>query len=173
MKTNTFKLVIAFCSVSFAVNAQIKLTSDNKIGIGTTTPSTDVEIYAGTTKFNRTINGGQTVVPVMIDWQYNHPRIYPNTSHTGYFGNPCVWYSGSFDYVLYYVSCTHVSDAKFKKNIVPLNQSLDKILQLNGVRYELDFSTLGIKTKEDEPFGKIQMGLVAQDVIKILPEVVQ
>ncbi len=173
MKTKSFLLILVICSISYSINAQIKLTTDNKIGIGTATPSAKVEIYSETTKFSR-VNNGYSPIPTIVDWQYQHPRIYPNTNHTGYLGTPNAWNIGTFDYVQYYVSCTKLSDAKFKKNIAPLSKSLDRIIQLNGVKYDLDFNIIGINTQDkDEHFGGKQMGLVAQDVMRILPEIVK
>ena len=63
---------------------------------------------------------------------------------------------------------TYVSDERFKKNIEPLEQSLEKILQLKGLSYEMradEFTNMH--------FGKgQQVGLVAQEVEKVIPEVV-
>jgi hypothetical protein len=61
------------------------------------------------------------------------------------------------------------SDERYKKNIHPLEQSLDKLTQLSGVSYEW---------KTDEFAGKgfregRQIGLIAQDVEKVIPELVQ
>ncbi len=63
---------------------------------------------------------------------------------------------------------TYASDGRFKKNIEPLQESLDKVLQLQGVSYQM---------KADEfPNAHFdsatQVGLIAQDVEKIVPEVV-
>lgn len=72
------------------------------------------------------------------------------------FGN--LWVNGT----------TYASDARFKKNIEPLYQSLQKILQLKGVSYEM-------KTEEfaQRNFASgTQIGLIAQEVEKIIPEVV-
>jgi hypothetical protein len=63
---------------------------------------------------------------------------------------------------------TYASDGRFKKNIEPLQESLEKILQLQGVSYEM-------KAEEfpKEHFDSAtQVGLIAQDVEKIVPEVV-
>lgn len=63
---------------------------------------------------------------------------------------------------------TYASDGRFKKNIEPLQESLEKVLQLQGVSYEM-------KTEEfpNEHFDSAhQVGLIAQDVEKIVPEVV-
>lgn len=63
---------------------------------------------------------------------------------------------------------TYASDARFKQNVTPIQSPLQKLLRLDGVEYEM---------KTDE-FSKShfmpgrQMGLLAQDVEKIIPEVV-
>lgn len=58
------------------------------------------------------------------------------------------------------------SDKKLKENITPLKKSLDKVLKLNGV--EFDF----IQSSDSGYLGKHQIGLIAQDVKKVVPEVV-
>jgi hypothetical protein len=60
------------------------------------------------------------------------------------------------------------SDLRYKKNITPLNNPVQKLMQLNGVNYYW-------KTAEfpDMKFNdKMQMGFIAQDVEKIFPEMV-
>jgi hypothetical protein len=61
------------------------------------------------------------------------------------------------------------SDRRWKKNIKPLTNSLDKILQLQGVTYDWK--------KEEYPDMKFsdkqQTGFIAQDVEKILPDLVK
>lgn len=58
------------------------------------------------------------------------------------------------------------SDGRLKKNIKPLNSSLDKVINLKGVSYEW---------KEDSGMGKgrgREIGLIAQDVEAVIPELV-
>ena len=57
-------------------------------------------------------------------------------------------------------SWTTRSSRRFKTNIQPLERSLEKIEQLQGVSYE---------RKSD---GKREIGVVAEDVAQIVPEVV-
>jgi hypothetical protein len=60
--------------------------------------------------------------------------------------------------------CTSSSDRRLKENILPLKDSLEKILQLEGVQYDW---------KDKQRFSdKHQIGLIAQDVEKVYPEVV-
>jgi hypothetical protein len=58
------------------------------------------------------------------------------------------------------------SDKKLKTNIVPIKNALNKVLQLNGV--EFDF----ISGNDTGYLGVHQIGLIAQDVSKVIPEVV-
>jgi hypothetical protein len=61
------------------------------------------------------------------------------------------------------------SDVRWKKNITDLNDNLDKIFQLKGVRYDWkkdEFPDQGFETGT-------QIGLIAQDVEKIFPELVK
>jgi hypothetical protein len=61
-------------------------------------------------------------------------------------------------------SWTNSSDARLKTNVEPLSDSLDRLLQLRGVRFEW---------KEPEKMGNLsgpQTGLIAQDVEKAFPE---
>ena len=55
---------------------------------------------------------------------------------------------------------TLVSDKRLKENIQPLGNSLDKILGLEGVSYERKSN------------GESHVGYIAQDVEKIIPEVI-
>ncbi|HZS43280.1 MAG TPA: tail fiber domain-containing protein [Candidatus Paceibacterota bacterium] len=54
----------------------------------------------------------------------------------------------------------YASDRNLKNNIAPLSNSLDKVMQLQGVSYNWKSN------------GKADVGLVAQDVQKVYPELV-
>jgi len=60
-------------------------------------------------------------------------------------------------------SLTQASDARFKKNIHPLENALEKVLRLEGVTYNW--------IDKRKP-AATQVGLIAQDVEKVFPEVV-
>lgn len=57
---------------------------------------------------------------------------------------------------------TAYSDARIKKNINTIEKALDKVLQLRGVSYQ----------RTDMESDKIHIGVIAQEIEKILPEVV-
>ncbi len=60
------------------------------------------------------------------------------------------------------------SDARYKKNIFTLNNSLEKVMQLRGVGYEMRKEEFPDKQFSDGS----QVGLIAQEVEKVVPEVV-
>jgi len=61
------------------------------------------------------------------------------------------------------------SDARYKKNIAPINNALESVLKLKGVTYDY-------KTEEFPKWNfdsAKQIGVIAQEVEKILPELVK
>jgi hypothetical protein len=57
---------------------------------------------------------------------------------------------------------TESSSIRFKENIEPIGNSLDKVLQLTGVTYDL----------KDKSNTKKQVGLIAEEILPFIPEVV-
>ena len=69
----------------------------------------------------------------------------------------------------YYTS----SESTLKRNIQPIDAALEKVMQLNGVRYQYKPNTI----EEEEAYDTIagngyRFGLLAQEVEQVLPEVV-
>ncbi len=82
----------------------------------------------------------------------------------GEFDNRTVTIDGS----LSIVTVATPSDIRYKKEIHPLKSSLEKVLQLQGVTYEWDKDKVhGAGYKNGN-----QIGLIAQEVEKVLPELV-
>ena len=55
------------------------------------------------------------------------------------------------------------SDARIKDNVTTVENALDKIKLLRGVNY----------TRKDDETKTLKVGVIAQEVIEVLPEVVQ
>jgi hypothetical protein len=64
---------------------------------------------------------------------------------------------------------TEVSDIRWKKNIVPINNALSRVIQLRGVTY--NWRADEFKDKNFETTS--QIGLIAQEVEKVFPELVK
>ncbi len=63
---------------------------------------------------------------------------------------------------------TYASDERFKQNITAIQSPLQKLIQINGVEYEMKADEFA---KNHFPVNR-QMGLLAQNVEKIVPEAV-
>jgi hypothetical protein len=61
------------------------------------------------------------------------------------------------------------SDQTAKKNVEPLINSLEKVLNLRGVSFDWDETVVPQRAKEEDR----QIGLIAQEVEEIIPEVVR
>ena len=87
-------------------------------------------------------------------------------------GGRYLFYDGSSYYLngasLYVNSTLYPSDVRLKRDVTPLQDSLNKILALQGVNYKWNRQVL---PDRDLPAGP-QIGFIAQDVEKIIPEVV-
>jgi hypothetical protein len=64
----------------------------------------------------------------------------------------------------------NLSDKRYKKDIKPIENALDKVLLLEGVTYNWNLDTTVIGDKNLDSLNHI--GFVAQDIEKILPQVV-
>ena len=92
-------------------------------------------------------------------------EIYFNGNSNSTAGFKMIQNTGAFHSngdVISYSSTLTASDERLKENIEPLEGSLNKILKLKGVKYDW-------KNKER---GTNQIGLIAQEVEKVVPEVV-
>ncbi|MFZ3136590.1 MAG: tail fiber domain-containing protein [Thermodesulfovibrionales bacterium] len=69
----------------------------------------------------------------------------------------------------YATSGWFTSDKKFKKDVTPIESALSKVLQINGVSFNWD-----IKGYEEKGFSEGRhYGVIAQEIEKVLPEVVK
>ncbi|OFZ21445.1 MAG: hypothetical protein A2X94_08020 [Bdellovibrionales bacterium GWB1_55_8] len=60
------------------------------------------------------------------------------------------------------------SDLRLKKNVLPIEDALSKVLQIEGVRFEWNPEAPGAPKN-----GTPQAGLIAQDVAAVMPELVR
>jgi hypothetical protein len=71
------------------------------------------------------------------------------------------------------VSAYYSSDRRLKENITNITNALDKVEQLNGVEYDWTEEYIKAHGGEDGYFvRKHDIGLIAQEVEKVLPEIV-
>ncbi|MEK8018627.1 MAG: tail fiber domain-containing protein, partial [Candidatus Parabeggiatoa sp.] len=152
--------------LQFKIDSQPRLTLKNngKIGIGTTNPEMKVEIDAGDSwAFRSTVNHstgwGQNIIGRVsrkdtAAFVVNLKNANTNKDTFYVVGDGWIYSQG------HYLG----SDIALKKDIEPLENSLQKVLNLKGVTFRF---------KEDSETSSKKIGLIAQEVEKIVPEVVQ
>ncbi|MGA1871767.1 MAG: tail fiber domain-containing protein [bacterium] len=170
-----------------AENAQTRFLIDNtgNVGIGTMSPDAklDVEgrIEVSTSTDQGRIDFGEGSQTILSSGQY-HFRIqnwaineYKEVFYA-HLGNVGIGTTDPGSYKLNVAGTAYCtsgswsgSDERWKKNIKPLEKSLDKVNQLQGVTYEWRREAF---PAQNFPEG-MQIGLIAQDVEDIVPECVQ
>ena len=70
-----------------------------------------------------------------------------------------------------YTAFTNYSDARLKRNIVSIEKSLDKIMQLRPVEFNYNESYLDLYN-DANALTKLYKGFIAQEVKEIFPEMV-
>ena len=173
------KAIIIFSTVLFSVlslSAQIKMGTNGYVKIGSTATPTKTLDVVGSVKI---LPGDATYGSLIIDntGYYGTPALYPSSQYSGNLGLSSKAFREIWGY-----SIVSLSDKRQKENIKNLNSAnaLNLILKLQGVSYDLkmecllsDSVVLNSKKKEQFEKGrKNKIGFIAQDVAKIIPEVV-
>ncbi|MBN3033669.1 MAG: tail fiber domain-containing protein, partial [Candidatus Saganbacteria bacterium] len=136
------------------------------IGSGTT-PSSDYYLYMGADR-----SRGYSYIQ-SVGANYYRSLVLQGRGGTVAIGDPAsasaytdfkLWVGGK----AYGNEWKTPSDARWKKNVAPLKNSLQKVVQLRGVNYDWRVKEF---PKKGFAEGK-QAGLIAQEVEKVIPEIV-
>ncbi|MDY0388567.1 MAG: tail fiber domain-containing protein [Methanolobus sp.] len=169
-----FQTVVLVLIFSFNTYAQIKVTNGGKVGIGTNNPSTKLDVL-GEVNINSYIGAWGRAISTDVHYQnscaYNLWNWYYNRDVFFVCGDGYLWTlkGGYFG-----------SDIKFKKDVHKIESALNTIRRLQGVKYIYDDSKIRKPQKGKNPLdttstvpNEVRFGLIAQDVEKIIPEVVK
>ena len=138
-----WKLILSTATSVTANNGLTKTGSNIKLG-GALTGATDVNTSGFNLSFSGTGNVGIGMVP----------------SGT---------YKLEVNGILKTSGITEISDMRWKKNIVPIDNALTRVMRLRGVTY--NWKREEFKDKNFE--SGTQIGLIAQEVEKVFPELVK
>ena len=172
-------------------NLALCWNSSGKVGIGTASPNAPLQVLA-----NRSVSAsGDGVVnigwPAFVSGEFNFPPMYltfdgyqiqaqadgsPSNLVLNQYGGSVVIGSGSSStYKLAVYGSSYSSggwsgsDARWKKNVQPVTQALQKITRLQGVTYDWRRDEFPDKNFDEGT----QLGFVAQDVEEVVPEAVR
>jgi hypothetical protein len=165
----TFFCTLLICG-SF-LTAQIQVDCNNNVSIGNTSPETGISLkIKGLTRITP---GSQSTVIIDNSGYCNSAAIY---------GGANLGKSNNTWYLVYAYDVVETSDAREKENIRTIEEPLAKILSITGIRYDFKKESIALNSirgtgSENERFieevRKNRVGFLAQDVEKVIPEVVR
>ncbi len=165
MKKFTFFFISALLALSFNGLSQIKVSSTGKVGINTTSPTYQLDIN-GTFR----INDGEST----LTFQYGAlSPSYSSYSTLGDYGT--MWEELYATQAYFNYNPVIMSDVNAKTDIRDLPNVKSKLLLLHPVYYKLKPKFKGDEkadAKIAEKAATEQLGLIAQEVQKIIPEIV-
>ncbi len=158
---------------SYGIVASVTRTNTGRYTISFSTALTVGQYYAHLTKVEDPAVREDVNIDVS-NYGTNDLQVIIHDGDNG--SNPNVYVDRDFSVTLFDANCTALSpiassDRRLKTNIENLNSkvALDKILRLQGVRFNWNIEKYPFRLGFDE---KPEIGFVAQDVLEIVPEVV-
>ncbi len=197
MKTLKITITLFFTLIiTLSLDAQFKLNASGKVSIGNYSPSASYNLYTGTARFldnvyfqsgNLGINTSPSSSYSMRVWcsppllfeaysyypdiivsdEANSIHIYPSSNNSCYLGKSDRRFN-----TIYCVNLSTSSDKRLKENIRDIDNALEIVLNLKGVKYDvkkeflLDEENILIKgmVEKIEEERKDHYGFLAQDV---------
>jgi hypothetical protein len=141
------------------------ILQNGNVGIGRSDPGSRLSLYPAGGIANKilTLYDGNPADPVASATNFYGFGINSGTLRyqVDSAGNSHLFYSGATAYFRINSSGgVNVSDRRYKSEIVPISNALATIQQLQGITFKM------------QDLEKRQMGFIAQDVAKVIPEVV-
>jgi hypothetical protein len=170
---NFFLFGIAIMVLGNLSNAQIFMNPNGKVKIGSTsTPTKNLDV-CGSAFFDVGSSYGSFAID--NSGYYSSPAIYPTVTYSAHLG----FSDKAFNDVWSYNYPTP-SDFRLKENIRDIQNPLNIVLKLRGVKYDLKKETVNNDTlvKDSkikaslETMRKNKIGFIAQEVNEVLPEIV-
>ncbi len=197
MKKFIFTTVF-LCSLPALNLAQIRVTGDGNIGIGTSDliQNPRSTTWEGNTFHFRGTEYRPNYVEISFYLKSSHSNVYgvdisprennlifppnsTNPSHSSSLGAINPWYEGFFNNLYFSENLVNFSDAKLKHSIRKLDFDMNRFLRLSPVSFRFvdslniaksDGSTMRFRSTVQEEAKK---GFIAQEVAKIYPELVK
>lgn len=115
-----------------------------------------------------TIGLGSTEYYTDLDSEFTFSNdLVPITDNSVSIGNP----SNRWNEVFATNGVINTSDKRDKRNIEPIYYGIKSLVKLKPVSYEWNYKASGIRNLSDK--DKRKLGFIAQELIEVLPEVVQ
>jgi hypothetical protein len=165
--TSTTPLFIVGNGASGALSNAMVVLKNGNVGIGTNAPGEKLVLNASASATLQLQAAG--VDKAFVQLSGDNLRLGTYSSND--LGNVTFRLNGSDRFIILpngnatlTGTLTQNSDERFKQDITPINNALDKVMQLNGYEYYWK--------PELQRDSSLQIGLIAQNVEKVLPQLV-
>ncbi len=174
MKKKLVFATMCFVLVSFSSFAQLKVNSSGKVGIGMD-PDATYNLKLSSAIFVSG-SGYPDIIISYMPGGYGR-AIYPSSNNQCKVGTSSNQFAEVHAQYHYSNGTYHFSDKRLKENFRDIEKPLEKLLQINGVKYDFIQQTTDTISNEAEKqklekMQKDKLGFLAQDLEKILPEAV-
>jgi hypothetical protein len=149
MKTKILSIVSLAFLLTFYSNAQIKVLTSGELNLGKTN---------GYPYFILNYTGYCGVGAV----------LYPSSTGASVLLGKAGYYFGG----VYTTSVQYPSDARYKENIKGISNALELVKKLNGITFDYSLKFYNNNKLVQSKAGKNQLGFIAQDVQKVMPQIV-
>lgn len=174
MKNLKYFIGVMFLFISILSYSQLKVGSSGTVGIGLDPVST-YHLRLSTAIFY-TGSGYSDIIVGSDPVQYGR-AIYPSQNNLCRIGTPSYQFAAVYAQYHYAGTTYHFSDTRLKENLSIIEKPLEKLLQINGVKYDFisqSNDTTGNEAERQklEEMRINKLGFLAQDLEKVLPEAV-
>ena len=161
MKTKLILLSVIFITFySTPVFTQLKVDQFGRIGMGTNYPNPYYRCHIKGNLLLTTYPDAPPPNNVPIEFRFLVGNGSPGAEFGSNVGNIAVWYSGVGYNNLYAKALYTMSDTTHKRDLKPISNTLEKLLQINSYSFRY------ITEKEN---SKLTFGFSAQEVEKLFP----
>ena len=163
-------ILMLLFAIAAGATAQLKMNANGKIGIGVSSPIYKLDVK-GNVRFSL-CNESWKDVFFDNNNSWSAPQIYEQYSQL-MLGNESYPINVVRTNWFYYKKMYNWSDERLKENIKPLGNTLNKLLEVEGKRYNYkrDSDSIGIPDF-NKMLDKETFGFIAQELEEIFPELV-
>lgn len=159
------------CTVCILCNAQLKISTNGNVGIGTTNPEYKLDVNISTSDFLRVKTWTSTYVN--NSGSFGSLCIFPNQDFYLQIGKDGKRAGEIWGCEIHGIWLLEYSDANIKENIRPLKDCLNKLKRVDCVQYTLKSEYVkDLPIEKQEIYTQPEYGFVAQNLQSIFPEVV-
>ncbi|UXR64779.1 tail fiber domain-containing protein [Bdellovibrio bacteriovorus] len=159
----TDNLRFAYKQSGVAMSEKMRLTSTGSLGIGTTNPTGHLHV-SSSAQYTSIVNANAAAGGQQWKWLSSSTAAPLGANSMCFAIGVCYFSLYTTGNATLSGTLTQSSDVRFKKDIVGIDGALNDILKLRGVTYFW---------KDESKAHSKQMGLIAQEVEQVFPEVVE